>query len=73
LHAFHALTRRLSCAQRAQAALMSQKESGDPIQPLPPSNGTAAGQITRFIVCGNLFEARRSHSVCAGPTVFRQC
>jgi hypothetical protein len=37
---------------------MSQKESGEPIQPLPGTGG-AGGQITRFVVCGNLFEARK--------------
>ena len=39
-------------------ALNSQKETGEPIQPLPSADGLQQGAITRFIVCGNLFEAR---------------
>ncbi len=33
---------------------MSQKETGEPIQPLEANDQ----RITRFVVCGNLFEAR---------------
>jgi hypothetical protein len=43
------------------AFIPSQKETGEQIEPLPAADGVQQGQgaITRFIVCGNLFEARR--------------
>ena len=52
------------------AALSSQKETGEPIQPLPSADGAQQGAITRFIVCGNLFEARATlgaHAQCRPP------
>ena len=47
------------------AALSSQKETGEPIQPLPSADGAQQGAITRFIVCGNLFEARATQQAHA--------
>ena len=50
------------------AALMpSQKETGEQIEPLPAADGVQQGAITRFIVCGNLFEARRCRKSAQAP------